>query len=305
MNINAIREVAARYQANTSAKLGFAFRDLSSGETIDYFGNEPFPTASAYKIYILGELFRKVAAGECALSDRLELTDEIKSAGSGVLALLDAGLQPTLKDWATLMMILSDNTATDALFEFCGRDNIRRNVINALGLVNTKCDWGCSRLLELYYEMHGRSFRELLLDNGGKMPSYHASKWYQCTTVENNQTSPLEAAKYLELLYRGEWVNKETSEGMLAIMKECQTNSRIPKYIPPHIEIAHKTGSMDKLCVDLGIVYAEPKGAYIICMFYNGNLASRPDYEKNYRGRDGDDYLADLSKEIYDAYMAD
>lgn len=304
MRFEKIAAIAESYQKGTTAPLGFVFKDLATGQVIDYHGDRPFPTASAYKIYILAELFRKVAAGECGLSDRYALTEEVKSIGSGVLYDLDAGANLTLKDYATLMMILSDNTATDFLFNFTGRDNIKRNVIDALGLVNTKCDWGCSELIDKYYEMYGRNFEQLRADNGGQKPSYHNSKWYQCVTEENDQTAPLEAAKMLELLYRGQWISPETSAGMLDIMKRCQTNTRIPKNLPDGTVVAHKTGTLDKLNVDIGIVYT-PKGDYILCMFYNGNLAAKDDYDANFRGRVGDTYLADLSGEIYKAYMED
>lgn len=304
MSLEKVRQIAERYQTNSKAPLGFVFRDLKTGECIAFHGDEPFPTASAYKVYILAELFRKVYAGECSLTDRYPLPEEVKANGSGVLALMDAGLNLTLKDYATLMMILSDNTATDFLFQFLGRDNIKKNVIDALGLEKTKCDWGCGKLIEIYYEMHGRTFAQLRADNGGINPSYHNSKWYQCITEENNQTTPLEAAKMLTLLYQGQWVCPEASAAMLDIMKECQTNSRIPLRLPPSVEVAHKTGTMDKLNVDIGIVYA-PRGDYILCMFYNGNLASAEDYAANDRGRVGDAYLAELSGAIYQAYMED
>ncbi len=303
MSMEKVAQVAKRYQENSQAPLGFVFQDLQTGQVIHYHGEQAFPTASSYKIYILAELFRKVAAGECSLSDRIALTDDIKSVGSGVLGLIDAGANLTLKDYATLMMILSDNTATDILFDFVGRDNIKKNVIDALGLEKTKCDWGCNLLIDTYYEKNGRTMEQVKADNGGVKPSYHNSKWYRCETEENDQTAPLEAAKMLELLYRGQWVSPQASEGMLNIMKECQTNSRIPKNLPMGTEVAHKTGTMDRLCVDIGIVYT-PKGDYILCLFYNGNLAYDPaDYDKNSRGRVGDTYLADLSGDLYQAYM--
>ena len=306
MSIERVFAVAEKYQKNTKAPLGFAFKDLVTGKTVSYHGDEPFPTASAYKVFILAELYRKAWAGECDLGQRIELTDDIKSVGSGVLAEMQAGLNPTLRDYAHLMMILSDNTATDVLFRFVGRENIRKNVIEPLGLKNTKCDWGCNKLCDIYYDMKGRTFRELAAENRNKKDSeadYWNSIWYKCITEENDQTSPLEAAKMLELLYRGKWVSPKASTEMLSIMKKCQTNSRIPKYLPDYVEIAHKTGSLGKLNVDIGIVFAEPKGAYILCMFYNGNLASREDYDANDRGRVGDAYLADLSGELYKAYM--
>lgn len=304
MSTEKIKQIVEQYRRGTSAPLGVAFKDLMTGATVTCHGDEPFPTASAYKIYILAELYRKVYSGECSLNDRYPLTEGIKSIGSGVLEHLDEGLNLTLKDYATLMMIISDNTATDFLFKFLGRDNIKKNVIDTLGLSRTKCDWGCSKLIDIYYDMNGRDFRKLWEENGGHSPSYHNSKWYRCITAENNQTTPAEAMKMLELLYRGEWVSREASEDMLNIMKQCQTNTRIPHFLPPGVEIAHKTGSLDKLNVDMGIVYARPTGDYILCMFYNGNLADKADYDSNCRGRYGDNYLARLSEAVYKAYLS-
>ncbi len=305
MSFEKVAAVAAEYQKNARVPLGFVFKDLQTGQVIHYDGDKPYPTASAYKIYILAELFRKAYAGECSLSDRLPLTEEIKSPGSGILQVIDGGTSLTLKDYATLMMILSDNTATDILFNFLGRDNIKANVIDALELKHTKCDWGCRQLLDITLEKHGRTMDQVMEDNGGVRPSYHNSIWYQCVTEENDQTAPLEAAKLMELLYRGEWICPEASEGMLNIMKDCRTNTRIPQNLPEDTVVAHKTGTIDRLAVDLGIVYA-PKGDYILCLFYNGNLAyDKADYDANQGGKIGSAYLADLSGAIYQAYMED
>lgn len=308
MSFQKVAQVAEEFQKNSKAPLGFVFKDLQTGQVISYHGDQAFPTASAYKIFILAELFRKAYAGECSLDDRYPLTDEVKSVGSGVLADLQAGLNLTLRDYATLMMILSDNTATDVLFRFVGRDNIKKNVIDALGLKNTKADWGCNDLCSIYYDLNGRTFEELDEEEAdtGIPHSYWHSKWYQCITEENDQTAPLEAAKMLELLYRGQWVSPEASEGMLDIMRRCQTNSRIPKNLPDAVRVAHKTGTLDKLNVDIGIVYTRTKGDYILCLFYNGNMAeNEADYNANDRGRVGDTYLADLSGALYRAYMED
>lgn len=303
MNFDKIASVAETYQRAAKAPLGFVFRDLSSGKTVSYHGDEPFPTASTFKLFVLAELYRKAAAGECRLTDRISLSDGQKCLGSGVLALVDAGAALTLKDYATLMMVLSDNTATDVIYEFVGRDAIRKNVIDALGLTHTRCDFSCAELIDTYYEMRGRSLEQMLADCGGVPPSYRGSRWYRCLPERNNQTSPLEAAKMLELLYRGQWVGRETSNAMLSILRQCQTNRRIPYHLPEYQSVAHKTGTMDRLCADIGIVYAGDAGAYILCLYYNGNLAGEADYARDARNRVGDNLLAALSRDIFRAYL--
>ena len=252
---------------------------------------------------ILAELYRKVYAGECSLTDRIALTDEVKSLGSGVLERLSAGLELSLKDYATLMMVLSDNTATDVLFDFVGRDNIRKNVLEPLGLTNTKCDLPCKEMVDRMYGLNGGGFRELFKQNGGDYPDNRYNKWFTCEAEENNQTTPLEIAKMLEVLYRGEWVCPEASSEMLKLMLSCQDFDRMKKYLPPLTLAARKPGAMDRFTADVGIVYDRKAGDYILCMFYNGNLADEKDYEKNIMGYLACEYLAQLSRDIYNAHI--
>ena len=302
MSIAAVAAAAERFQRESSAPLGFAFADLQSGERVAFRGEEPFPTASAFKVFVLAELFRAAEAGDCALDERLELTEECKSIGSGVMVLMDGGLRPTLKDLATLMIIISDNTATDLLMTRLGKDNIRKNVIEALGFRQSRCDLSCKELVSHCYQMGGLSKQEVLASRGFFGPAQPDNEYFRCTAAKNNQASPLELLRLMELVYRGEWVSRRASDGMLAILKACQTNRRIPRLLPVGTVVAHKTGTLDRLAVDAGIVYT-PKGNYALSLFYNGNLAPKADYDANIYRTVGDDVLADLSLAVYNAYM--
>ena len=85
-------------------------------------------------------------------------------------------------------------------------------------------------------------------------------------------------------------------------MKQCQTNSRIPKYLPDGCNAAHKTGTMTRVANDAGIVYT-PAGDFILSLFYNGNVASEEEYNANATGRLGDELLANLARDICLAFM--
>ncbi|ODU56284.1 MAG: hypothetical protein ABT01_04220 [Clostridium sp. SCN 57-10] len=299
MNIDSIASVARSYADKTSAKLGFGFCDLASGASFFLHGDDAFPAASAYKVWILAEVLRGAEAGGYSMQDRLTLTREVKSLGSGVLYDLGEGLQPTLLDYATLMMILSDNTATDVLFGYVGRDNIKQNILDRYELAQTKCDWTCARLIEYTCGLTAEN-----IDQWASLPRYFRNKAeYACTTEENDQTSPQDAVKTLRMAYEGTLVSPTVSAEMLRIMKLCQTNSRIPKHLPRGTEVAHKTGTIDRVANDMGIVYT-PKGDYVLTLFYNGNLANEEDYAANLGGGIGDTLLAELSRDVYAAYMA-
>lgn len=294
MNIEAIRRIAEKYDAKTTGDLGLLFTDLKTGETVTVNPDKELPAASTFKVFLLAEFLRQCEEGKYNLMDRHELKEEFVSPGSGVLCDLIPGMNLTLLDYARLMMMLSDNTATDYLYSLTGRDNIKNNVIDAFGLSRTKCDYPCKLLIETYFDpAHKKVAGER---------NWRNTDDYLCLTATNDSTSPNDMAKVLKMAYDKTLFSPWVSEQMIDIMKRCHTNSRIPKELPRDVEVAHKTGTMDKVANDCGIVYTE-KGDYVLCLFYNGNTATQEEYDANIKGRFSDGLLAEISKEIYAAYM--
>ena len=294
MNIKAIRAIAENYDAKTTGDLGLLFTDLKTGETVTVNPDKELPAASTFKVFLLAEFLRQCEEGKYNLMDRHELKAEFVSPGSGVLCDLLPGMNLTLMDYARLMMMLSDNTATDYLYSLTGRDNIQKNVIDAFGLSKTKCDYPCKLLIETYFDPAHKVLE-------GER-NWRNTDDYRCLTPTNDSTSPNDMAKVLKMAYDKALFSPWVSEQMIDIMKRCHTNSRIPKELPRDVEVAHKTGTMDKVANDCGIIYTE-KGDYILCLFYNGNTASQEEYDANKKGRFSDGLLAEISKEIYAAYM--
>ncbi len=294
MNIEAIRRIAEKYDAKTTGDLGLLFTDLKTGETVTVNPDKELPAASTFKVFLLAEFLRQCEEGKYNLMDRHELKEAFVSPGSGVLCDLIPGMNLTLLDYARLMMMLSDNTATDYLYSLTGRDNIKNNVIDAFGLSRTKCDYPCKLLIETYFDpAHKKVAGER---------NWRNTDDYLCLTATNDSTSPNDMAKVLKMAYDKTLFSPWVSEQMIDIMKRCHTNSRIPKELPRDVEVAHKTGTMDKVANDCGIVYTE-KGDYMLCLFYNGNTATQEEYDANIKGRFSDGLLAEISKEIYAAYM--
>lgn len=300
MNISSIQEIIERNAASVTGKFGVYFCDLQTNEEAGYCAEDVFPSASVFKVFVLAELFRKVSRGQCRLYDRYPLKREDKAQGSGVLQLVDDGAELTLKDYATLMMILSDNTAADFLFKFTGRENIIESVLQPLQLNATKCDLTCADLLAACYEIGPEENLESAIAK--KRPYLRNMPAYTGGLERNDETSPSDAAKVLKLLYHGQWIDKEWDSQAMQILKQCQTNARIPKFLPVGTIVAHKTGTMDRVANDVGIVYS-PKGDYVLSMFYNGNTASDEEYRENDHNFISENLLATVSREIYDAYV--
>lgn len=106
---------------------GLHVLDLTTGDRFAVRDGFTFPQASAIKIPILLELFRRAESDPALLRTRVELTDEVRTGGSGVLQVLtDGGSALSLEDYAIYMILHSDNTATNVLIDALGMDAINR-----------------------------------------------------------------------------------------------------------------------------------------------------------------------------------
>ena len=115
-----------------SGALGFWARDLATGEQVELAAEERFPSASTIKLWVLRELFRRAALREVDLDqDVVEMTDRDRVIGSGVMKDLTPGFRASLRDAATLMITVSDNTATNLLISRLGVRAINREARRA------------------------------------------------------------------------------------------------------------------------------------------------------------------------------
>ncbi len=123
------------------ARVGVCAQTLDGNHRLAMAADAIYPTASSVKLFVLYTLLARAERGEFSLADRLELDSNQAQPGSGVLFHLDGGLRPTLKDLATLMMMISDNTALILLQNHLGIDSVNRE-IKRLGLTQTRYgDW--------------------------------------------------------------------------------------------------------------------------------------------------------------------
>ena len=128
--------------------VGFAAKHLETGQQLSRNADSIFFTASTLKVPLLAELYRQVDEGYINLSERIELSDDLRVPGSGVFKELATGLQPTVRDAAMLMIIISDNTATDALMEMVGRESLH-DTMQKWGLLQTRIPMSVRQLLYL------------------------------------------------------------------------------------------------------------------------------------------------------------
>jgi len=271
MAVDTVRAGAAQAEVEEIARgiegiIGVYAKDLASGTEIALNADTIFPTASVMKIPILYELYRQVEAGQVDLTKRITLEAQHLVPGSGVLQDLDLGLAPTVKDLATLMIIVSDNAATDLVIEQVGLNAVNATTQRA-GMVRTMLPWTVRALLyntvgldaanpEHTYALYQQRSKEGYID-------------WNCRAYgdeDNNLTTPREMAGLLEDIERRATLNGASCDAMIDIMKRQKYTDRIPQHLPEGTAIAHKTGSLRGIRNDAGIVYA-PDGPYLISLF--------------------------------------
>ncbi len=217
--------------------VGLYFRRLNgSGPALLHNPDLPLVAASVIKIPIMVTAFRDAQAGALDLSGEVEIRPEMKMPSCGALSYLHDGLRVTVLDLITLMIILSDNTATNILIDRLGP-----------GHVNEAME---------QLDIPGICLRRRLFE-----PALAARGIQNTVTARGVGT-------LLERMYAGALLGREADDRMLKILLDQRLNGKLPFYLHGEgIKCAHKTGEDDSITHDVGIVYsADP---FVICMLSN------------------------------------
>jgi beta-lactamase class A len=236
--------------------LGVAVKHLGTGEEVSFNGEELFPTASVFKVPVIVELYRQAEAGGLNLDSKLVLKDSLKVPGSGILKELSEGLEVTVRDLSRLMMILSDNTATDMIVERVGKENVNATM-RRLGLNKTLVVADCRDLLFDLVGENSLPDEEKTLDRYLQLAKAGANKGsWSLGTERNDVSTPLEMNKLLKLIVEGQAAGRAGCDAILATMEKCQTGEyRVPKYLPAEkVKMNRKTGSLPGIRNDVGVI---------------------------------------------------
>jgi beta-lactamase class A len=215
-------------------------RNLATGRDYALRADEKVRTASTIKLPIMVRVFADVAAGRAKWDETVLLREEDKVSGSGVLSEFTAGQRFPIRDLVHLMIVVSDNTATNLLL-----DRFTADAVN--------------ELLDSYGLPATRSLRKVRGD-GSQLKN--ASGWSKAGQMPENARYGLgvstarEMVRLLERIARGEAVSPAASREMISILKRQQHKDGIGRRIRG-AEVASKSGSLDRLRSDLGLVYAK------------------------------------------------
>jgi beta-lactamase class A len=267
--IDVIKEPAEDFKG----VLGVSVKNLDTGETANLNGDMLFPTASVFKVPVIVEFYRQVEDCMINLDDQVLLREGDKVPGSGILKELSEGLPVSYRDLLSLMMILSDNTATDLIVKKVGFENINNAMLD-LDLKNTRVTKYCRQILFDLVGINDLKLEEMTIDvfqKAAESGDYSGS--WSLETEDNDVSTPEEMTRLIELIATGKAADSESCQAILDIMAKCQTGTyRIPKYLPlKKLLLQRKTGSLPGIRNDVGVITIKESGVrYILTCFTMG-----------------------------------
>lgn len=218
---------------NLDGVMGVAIVDLTDGHKYRLHADDVFAQASSIKICILAELYRQAQQGKLKLTDLYSVSAADLVQDSDIMGGLTPGVtQITLRDLATMMVAVSDNSATNVLIDRIGMDNVNA-FLKARGLRETKLR---RKMMDVKAAGEGRE----------------------------NVSTPNEMASLLEALFRGQILSKELTADFFKVLS-THKESFIPRDLPDDLKIANKPGELEGVRNDLGVVFVD-KRPYILCV---------------------------------------
>ena len=213
--------------------MGVAIEDLSTGDHFFLHEDEVFAQASSIKIAVLANLNMQAQAGKLKLTDSYTVQSSDLVADSDIMGGLTPGVtRLTLRDLATMMVAVSDNSAANVLIDRVGMPNVNA-MLDSLGLTHTRLR---RKMMDLQAAKEGRE----------------------------NISTPREMMTLLDSIYHGKVLNKEFTADFFKMLG-TNKDSWIPRDLPADLKVANKPGSLEAVRNDSGIVFVEGR-PYAICV---------------------------------------
>lgn len=251
-----------RLTRSVNATWSIYIKCVETGEEVLINADRPMETMSTIKIPLMVEVFAQINEGRFKLQDRYKLTPDDAVAGSGILQHLDIGVELTLKDLVTLMINVSDNVATDILYRMVGGPEAVNRRMDALGFKHT-------RVIST-----ARSWFTAL-DSAPDRGAFHRDWKYPFGV-----STARELGRLMEMMARGNLVDKASSELMLKIMRtQTLGRSRMRRYIAGY-RVPSKTGDFPPyIANDVGLL--EAPGKTVVVSILNANHFGNADALEN------------------------
>ena len=263
--LNKLVKSINNYVENFNGVAGVSIKDLSTNWYLGINDDLIFPTASSIKIPILLKLIESSEDSRLDLLKNIEITEKMKSRGSGVIHKMNGTINLTIENLAILMINLSDNTATNLCIDIAGQDDV-------------------NKMLEDY------EFKSMRLNR--KMQDYTAIK-----EGRENLSSVKEMNLILEMLDSSNAIKPEVAKKVLNILS-LNKSTPISQPLPENIIVAGKTGGMPGVRCETAIIYLTNRKYILTVMTSYGGNGSSPSKQSTAE-HNGSDLISEISLQTY------
>lgn len=237
----------------TKGTYGIVIKNLKTGETYMENEHQIFEPGSLYKLWVMAATYEQVS------QDKLKLDQTLSENVTTLNQKFNIDPEDAELKTGTITYTI-ENALTQMI-------TISHNY--AALILTAKL-----RLSYIAEFLQKNGFNESTVGTTGKPPS----------------ATPSDIGLFLEKLYQGKLANPEYTDKMIALLKQQKLNNKLPKYLPPNTEIAHKTGELGTFSHDVGIVYT-PNGDYLIVIFSDSPTPAK-----------AEEAIAKVSQAVYDYF---
>lgn len=261
----------AQLADGSRGRIGVAAIDLNTGEEIAVLGDQLFPMASTSKIAVAGAYLELVEQGKYSLTSEFPLLIPIRSAKfSSRAAPVREGNYMPANELIEIMISRSSNPATDALLRVVGGPEAVNDWVRRQGIKEFSID---------------RDIATLVRDDGEFDPSSHIDR--------RDAATPKAMIELLSGLYQGKFLSAQSRQVILDAMAKTRTGTRrIPAEMPEHVEVMHKTGSLNNTSSDVGILEGPNGHAIAVAIYVTGQGARRAREAR----------IATIARALYDGF---
>jgi len=284
--------------------VGIQATHLESGQQVSLNPQVGFPMASTIKVAIAVQLMTRIERGELSLTTMVEVTPTDLHPGSGTLTALfnKPGVQLSVQNLIELMMVISDNSATDILLRLAGGTVAVQNRLKQIGVQGMSVD---RSIIELLADLQGVTlppaeqwtpgFYEKL--EAERLPDARPKALARFATDPRDTSTPAAMVDLLTKIYQGTALKPDSRAVLLGVMERCQSGAnRIRGYLPPNTPLAHKTGSLGATATDdVGYITLPDNAGHVAIAVFIGP-STQPTAER-------EQTIAHLSRAVYDYFL--
>ncbi len=302
--VQRLTEEIARFEKSTGGSVGVGSFHLETGRSFYYNKDIRYPMASTFKIPIAVKLLSLVEKGDISLSDMIEVQKSDLHPGSGTIARLldDPGVTLSVQNLLELMLLISDNSATDLCLKYIGGSQSVTQKMREIGITDMDISRPTYVAIANFLGVTSAKESEPYSDDDlvrelrqlSKEQREQAARDFSKDTQDTS--TPAAMAQLLKKIWNKEILSQENSEYLLDIMKRCQTgDSRLKGILPSGTTVHHKTGTIGATTNDVGIIELPGDAGNAITVIFIKE--AKIDTEQS------EEVIAQIARSLYDFYL--